>query len=179
MKIKFIIKSVIHKETRCICLTDIENYFICLETEFDPITNVKQMIFLFEYCKPLLASETQEDYLKICDELFLPVPKTNDEIIKKHEFIIVPYDKNNVYDNFCIMDLNEMGYIFVKRYRFMDNVFTCGVKDWLELHYPLEQFINDNNELDKEGVEICSLIEQVSAMKNLSGLDEDSIAYIY
>jgi len=47
------------------------------------------------------------------------------------------------------------------------------------LHYPLEQFINDDNGLDKEGVEICSLIEQVSAMKNLSGLDEDSIAYIY
>ena len=100
-------------------------------------------------------------------------------MIKNGEFKIVLYDKNNIYDNFCIMDLNEMGYIFVKRYRFMENVFICGVKDWLELHYPLEQFVNDNNELDKEGIEIYSLIEQVSAMKHLSGLDEDSIAYIY
>jgi hypothetical protein len=179
MKIKFIIKSVIQKETKCICLTDVEDCFICLETAFDPLTNVKQMISLFEYCKPLLASETKEDYFKICDELFSPVAKTDDEIIKKGEFKIVPYDKSNIYDNFCIMDLNEMGYIFVKRYRFMENVFTSGVKDWLELHYPLEQFVDSNNELDKEGMEIRSLIEKVSAIKNLSGLDEDSIAYIY
>jgi len=133
---------------------------------------VKQMIFLLEYCKPLLASESKEDYDKIVYELFCL--QSDGKYIKNYELNIVPYEKNDDYDNFCIIDLNENAYIFVKRYKFMDNMFISGVKDWLKLHYPLEQFIDSNNQLDEEGKEICSLFEEVND-KKINVLDEESV----
>jgi hypothetical protein len=177
MKIKFIIKSFIQKDQLCLCSfsKSIEDCFTCFEIIFDPILNVKQMIFLLEYCKPLLESESKEDYYKILDELF--GLQSDGKSVKDYELGIVPYEKNGDYDNFCIIDLNENAYIFVKRYKFMDNMFISSAKDWLKLHYPLEQFIDCDNQLDEEGIEICSLIEEVND-KKINVLDEYNVMYI-
>lgn len=166
MKIKFIIKSVLYQEPSCLCscLRQSENFFICFESVFDPVLNVKEMIHLYEYCKPLLASQSNEDYHKICEELFSTL-----------NVKIIPFEKRD-YDNFCIIDLNEEAYIFIKRYKLMKNVLTYDAKNWLEFHYPKEQFINDDNQIDNEGLEIQQLIQETS--KEFSKiLDKEFVSY--
>jgi hypothetical protein len=167
MKIKLIIKSVLYQEPSylCSCLRESEDFFICFESDFDPVANVKEMIHLFEYCKPLLASQSKQDYHKICEELFSTL-----------NVKIVPFEKRD-YDNFCIIDLNEEAYIFIKLYKLIKNVLTCDVKEWLELHYPKEQFINDDHQVDKEGLEIYSLISETN-LEFSKILDKKVVSYV-
>ena len=167
MNIKFIIKSVLYQKPSCICscLREFEDFFICFESDFDPVANVKEMIHLFEYCKPLLASQSVEDYHKISKELFSTL-----------NVKIVPFEKRD-YDNFCIIDLNEEAYLFIKLYKLMKNVLTCDVKNWLELHYPTEQFINDDNQVDKEGLDLQHLIIETS-LEFSKILDKKVVSYV-
>lgn len=131
----------------------------CFETEFNPIDNVKQLIFLFDYCKPLSLAEDCDDFLDKCEELF----ECSKGYCKIKELKLIPVE-NNDYENFCLIDIKNTSYIWIKISKFIEYFSLYSSKEWLEFHYPLEQFFNDvTGELDESSIKLKKLADYLNS----------------
>ena len=143
----------------------------CFETDFHPIKNTKLLLFLLEYCKPLLRANNSEDHFNICEELF----NCSKGSCKVDDLSIIPIEQKG-YDNICLIDVTTSSYCWIKDVKFIDYLSIYSTQEWLELHYPLEQFFNDEaSNLDDNSKEIKSLIEKSNEYGNICGSDVNNI----
>ena len=137
----------------------------CFETEFNPIRNIQKLLFLINYCKPLLRASNSEEHFNICEELF----DCAQGYCKIDGLSIVPIEKND-YDNFCLINIENSSYCWIKNVKFIDYLSVYSTQEWLELHYPLEQFFNETpGQLDERSRELKSLIQLSNKYDNLCG----------
>lgn len=145
------------------------------ETEFNPFDNVKQLIFLMDYCKPLSLVDNSNDFFKKCEELF----ECSKGYCKVKELTLIPIEKND-YENFCLIDIKTNSYIWLKSFKFIDYFSLYSSKGWLEFHYPMEQFFNEETgQMDETSIKFKRLFEYLNSY-SLIGNDEllEMIKYI-
>lgn len=139
-------------------------YTLCFETEFNPTRNIDDIHNLIEYCKPIISKNNSEHAYDICEELF----NCSQGECKIKNLKLISVDHND-YDNYCIINLYHSSYIFVKLFNFMTNIAVYSTKEWLEFHYPLEQYFEDGDITSEESKLLYRLINDSTKYGTLFG----------
>lgn len=142
-------------------VSKLSSYYIStsFETEFNPFDNIKQLIFLMDYCKPLSLAENCNDFFNKCEELF----ECSKGSCKIKELNLIPLEQND-YENFCLIDIKTNSYAWVKISKFIDYFSLYSSKEWLDFHYPMEQFFNDESgQIDETSMKFKKLIDYLNS----------------
>ena len=135
------------------------------ETEFNPFDNIKQLIFLMDYCKPLALVDNFNDFFDKCEELF----ECSKGSCKIKELKLIPIEQND-YENFCLIDVKLNSYVWLKTFKFIDYFSLYSSKEWLEFHYPMEQFFNDDaGQMDETSIKFMRLIDYLNSYNIIRG----------
>lgn len=119
----------------------------CFEENFRPIKNAESGLKLLDYSKPLGNSKTAEEHFDICEILFKCA--SGECVIKNLNLVSI--DHNEYFAYFIIIPQKNM-YVILQINEFTNTISAYSVKEWLELHYPIEQFIKDVSGYTKDQI---------------------------
>ena len=129
LKIKFVV------------ITKIKEQFFtsCFEENFRPIKNVSTAINLMEYCKNFENTKDEDHYFSLCEKLF--ACSTGKCLIDDLNLVSIDH---NEYNAWIIISPQIKSYAIVQFNEVSNSISVFSIKDWLELHYPIQQFVNDD-----------------------------------
>lgn len=130
-----------------VIIVEIDNTYhsSCFEENFRPIKNVESGLKLLEYSKPLGKATTDEEHFLLCEALF---NCTSGKCSIEH-LNLVSIDHNEYFAWFVLFPQKNM-YIILQLNEITNTISAYSVKQWLEVHYPIHQFIKDVSGYSRE-----------------------------
>lgn len=136
-----------------------DTYFTsCFEENFRPIKNIATTLKLVDYCQKLNTCITQEEYYLQCEQLF----QCSSGKCLLENLTLVSIDHNE-YNAWIIFDTSSKTYVILQFNEMRNIIETFSIKDWLDLHYPITNFVNDVSGYSQDRIfDILSEIDHIN-----------------